>query len=259
VIAFVQNLGRYRYVLQNFVWRDLRVKYRGTVAGYLWTLLEPLALLATYWFVFVVIARRGGDLYPLVVLLGVLPYNLFSAVVSGGANALVSNAPLIRRVYIPRELFVVSAIASNLIIFFLSLLVAIPFLIYYQVTPTLSFFLFPVGVVLMTLFSTGLGLIAACANAVYRDVSYLITVFLRVIFYGSPVIYSLDMVPEKLRDLYLYNPLAVYLTMIRSGFVPEAAHLGVGHIVVSVVAATVTFAGGLFVFARWERSVVKYL
>lgn len=259
MIGFFQNVSRYRWVLQNFVARDLRVKYRGTVAGYLWTLIEPLALLATYYFVFVVIARRGGELYPLIVLLGVLPYQLFSTIISGSATALVGNAGLIRRVYIPRELFVVSAIASNMIIFLLSLLVTIPFLLYYRVAPSWSLALLPLGIFLMTLFSAGIGLIASCANVIYRDVSYLINMLLRIVFYASPVIYSLDMVPQNIRDLYLLNPLAVYLTMIRSALVPENFTLSAAHIGISAAIALVTFAIGCAVFARYERRVVKFL
>lgn len=259
MLAFIQNVSRYRWVLSNFVSRDLRVKYRGTVAGYLWTLLEPLALLATYYFVFVIIAERGGSTYPLIVLLGVLPYNLFSAIVSGSAVSLVGNSALIRRVYIPRELFVVSAIASNVIIFLLSLLVVIPFLAYYRITPTWSLLLLPAGIMLIALFSAGIGLIASCANVVYRDVAYLIAVLLRVVFYGSPVIYSLDMVPEKLREVYLLNPLAVYLTMIRSSLLPENASLSAGQVALATAVAVIIFAVGCAVFARYERRVVKYL
>lgn len=253
------NASRYRYLLKNFVLGDLKVKYRGSVAGYLWTLLEPMALVATYYFIFVVIARRGDHTYPLVVLLGVLPYNLFSSIVNGGANSLVANASLIRRVYLPRELFLIALLGSNLVVFFSSLLVVIPFLFYYGVTPTISLLFLLPAIILIVLFASGIALIASCINVLYRDVGYLLSVALRLVFYGSPVIYSAHMVPESLRDLYFLNPLAVFLSLIRAAILNEPLICTTGHIAGAVIASFVVLFGGALFFARWEGRVVKHL
>ena len=133
LLALGRTVVRHHHVLVNFVLRDLKVKYRGTVLGYLWSLLEPLSLVLIYWFVFVVIARRGGPDYPLVVILGVLPFQFFNTVVASGAASLTANASLIRRVWLPRELFVIGTALSSLVVLGLSLLVCVPFLLLYQV------------------------------------------------------------------------------------------------------------------------------
>lgn len=259
MIRLLDNVSKYRYLLANFITRDLKLKYRGSVAGYLWTLLEPMALVATYYFVFVVIAERGDRTYPIVVLLGVLPYNLFSAIVTGGANALVANAPLIRRIYIPRELFLVAQIGSSAVVFFLSLLVVIPFLIFYGIVPGPTLLLLPVAVVAIILFSTGIGLAVSCLNVLYRDVSYVLSVLLRIAFYGSPVIYSIDMVPERLRELYFANPLAVYLSLVRSAVLHQPLAVPTPQLSFALLAALGSFFGGAALFSRWERQVVKHL
>lgn len=259
MLHILQNSLKYRYVLRNFVARDLKLKYRGSVAGYFWTLIEPMALVATYWFVFVVIAQRGDHTYPLVVLLGVLPYNFFSAIVTQSASSLVSNASLIRRVYMPRELFIVSLLGSNLVMFLLSLLVVIPFLFVYRIEPGMGLLLLPPAIVLVTMFATGIGLVVSCLNVLYRDVAYVMNMVLRITFYGSPVIYAVDMVPERLQGLYFANPLAVYLTLIRTSVLGQPLGLPLGHLAAAVAVAFLTFLGGALFFRRWEKKVVKFL
>ena len=248
-----------QYVLRNFIARDLKVKYRGTVLGYLWSLLEPLSLVGIYYFVFEVIwnAREPG--YALLVILGILPYNLFGSIVSSSAVALSSNAALIRRVYIPREVFVISSVGSNLIIYGLSLLVVIPFLVVYDVLPGARLALLPVASALLVLFAAGVGFMVACANALYRDIGYVIRVSLRLLFYGSPVIYRLKMVPEDLLDIYLANPLAIYVTLVRESVLNQPSSIPPGYVTYGVVLSLATFWAGSRLFARWESKAVKFL
>jgi ABC-type polysaccharide/polyol phosphate export permease len=263
MLAVVQHLREHRYVLQNFISRDLKVKYRGTAFGYIWSLLEPLSLVLVYYFVFEVIAKRGGEGYPLVVALGVFSYNFMSALVSGGAAALVANAPLIRRVYLPREVFVFAQVGSNVVVFLLNLLAAVPFLLYYQVMPGWRIVFLPLAAVLMTLFATGIALVASCANAVYRDVGYVIRVAVRLFFYGAPTIYPLAMVQDALPplayELYLLNPITIYIALARDAVLNQPFPFEARHILVAAAAAVGSLLLGLTIFARWEKRAVKYL
>ncbi|MCB9645356.1 MAG: ABC transporter permease [Deltaproteobacteria bacterium] len=263
MLSVVHSLREHRFVLQNFISRDLKVKYRGTAFGYLWSLLEPLSLVLVYYFVFQVIARRGGAAYPLVVALGVFAYNFMASVVQGGASALVSNASLIRRVYLPREIFVFSQVGSNVTIFALNLVAVIPFLIYYQVMPGWRIVLLPLAALLMTMFTTGLALVVACANAVYRDVGYVIRVSVRLFMYGAPTIYPLTMARDAMSppvyELYLLNPVTVYISLVRNAVMNQPFPFEARHVLVSAVFAVASLALGLSVFARWEKRAVKYL
>jgi ABC-2 type transport system permease protein len=259
VRSLVTNLVQHRFVLWNFVSRDLKVKYRGTLFGYLWSLIEPLSLVVIYHFVFVVIARRGGPDYPLLVILGVLPFNYLSAVIQGGAGALTSSAPLIRRVYIPREVFVVAQVASSLVVFLLSLLVVIPFLAWYAVAPTWRLVFLPLSVVLLTSFGSGIALVVACANAIYRDVSYSLRVLLRILFYTVPVIYTVEMVPEDLRALFVLNPVTVYVTMARNAVLGRPMPFDAGAGALAVAVALGSLALGSALFRRLESKAVKFL
>jgi len=255
----LHTLRNQRHVLGNFVARDLKVKYRGTVLGYLWSLLEPMSLVLVYYFVFEVIARRGGPGYPLVVILGVLPYNLMASIIQSGAGALTTNAALIRRVYLPREVLVIAAVASHLVVFALSIAVVVPFLIYYQVVPGWRLIFLPFATALIALFGTGIGFVVACANALFRDIDYVIRVAMRLFFYGSPTIYTISMVPEDMRSFYLLNPVAVYLSLLRSGTMNRPLDVEPIYVAGATVAAIVVFWMGLTLFYRWQAKAVKYL
>lgn len=259
MLSLFANLERYRYVLQNFVVRDLKVKYRGTLLGYLWSLLEPLSLVLVYWFVFVVIARRGGTDYPLVVILGVLPYNLFSSTIQGGATSLTAHASLIRRVYIPREIFVLSGALTQLVVYALSMFAVLPFMLVYDASPGPSLLLLPVAVAGLVTLASGVALVAACANVLFRDVGYLLRVVLRLLFYGTPVIYTAEMIPEHIRDLFFVNPISVWISLARSAVLNQPLLFGLPHALGAAAASILCFGLGFLLFRRLENRAVKSL
>lgn len=248
-----------RFVLRNFIARDLKVKYRGTVLGYLWSLLEPMSLVAIYYFLFDVIARVDEPGYALIVVLGVLPFNLFSGIVNAGAAALSSNASLIRRVYIPREIFIYAIVGSSVIVFLLSMLSVIPFLFVYRVVPGWRMVLFPFASVLMIMFATGISFFVACVNALYRDVGYVIRVTLRILFYGSPLIYPITRVPEEILPYYLLNPLSLYISLGRTAVMNQPIAFGNDYLAYAIGIAVFTFIGGAMYFSKYERKAVKFL
>jgi len=259
VIRLFHNAFRHHYVLRNFVSRDLKVKYRGTVLGYLWSLLEPLSLVLVFYFVFVVIARRGGPDYPLIVMLGILPYTFFSSVVTGGSTSLTQNRGLIRRVYLPRELFILGHLSSQAAVLLLSLLAVVPLLWIYGTWPGWRIVLLIPAVVLIGLMAGGLALALSCANVLYRDVGYLLRVVLRLGFYGSPVIYPISLVPERLMDVYALNPMAVFIAMLRSSFTNAPLPMSAAHVAWATAVSLATFALGAQLFQRWQARAVKYL
>ncbi len=248
-----------QYVLENFIKRDLKVKYRGTLLGYLWSLLEPLSLVGIYYFLFDVIARVDEPGYALIVILGVLPYNLFGAIVQAGAVALTANASLIRRVYIPREVFVYAHVGSNCVVFALSMFAVVPFLFLYEVVPGWRLVFFALAAVLIVLFATGIAFFVACVNALYRDVGYVIRVTLRLLFYGSPLIYPISRVPEEYLGIYLLNPLSVYLSLGRSAFMNQPFPFDELYLIYGIVVAIATFFGGALYFRKYEKKAVKFL
>ncbi|MBI4816650.1 MAG: ABC transporter permease [Deltaproteobacteria bacterium] len=250
---------RHRYLIANFIVRDLKIKYRDTVFGYLWSLLEPLSVVGIYYFVFVTLAGRGGQDFPLIVILGLLPWNFFSGVILGSAQALRANAELVLRAQIPREVYILANTTSNAVVLVLAMFSVIPFLFVFHVKIGVSAFLWPVAILMMASFATGIGLMVACANVVYRDVGYLLGVILRIALYFSAAVYPIEMVPDRLRYLFSFNPVAVYLTLARSAILNRPTGLADEHLIVAAALAFGMLWVGAAFFPRLEQQAVKLL
>jgi len=259
MLRLITILRTHRYVVSNFVSRDLTVKYRGTVAGYLWSLLEPLSLVAVYYFIFGVIAKRGEAEFPLIVILGLLPWNYFNGVVMASATALRANAGLVLRVHLPREIYILANAATALVVMGLSLLVVIPFLFIWDVMPGWRIIFFPASILLLSMFALGIGLIVACINVIYRDLSYLISVIFRFMFYFSATIYPVSMVPKEYQYYFLFNPIALCLSMGRNGFMNRPMPFEVIHVAWASGLALIIFVLGVWFFPKLESKAVKFL
>jgi ABC-type polysaccharide/polyol phosphate export permease len=259
MLRLITIIRKHHYVLSNFVTRDLTVKYRGTVAGYLWSLLEPLSLVLVYYFIFGVIAKRGEPDFPLIVILGLLPWNYFNAVVMGGATALRANAGLVLRVHLPREVYVLANAATAIVVMGLSLLVVIPFMFVWDVVPGWRIIFFPLSLLLLSMYGLGIAFVAACINLIYRDVSYVISVLFRFMFYFSATIYPVSMVPERFQYYFLFNPIALCLSMGRNAIMNRPMPFEPVHVVFASVFALLFFVVGVGLFPRLETKAVKFL
>lgn len=256
VLCFTQ----YRHLLAYFVIGDLKVRYRRSIVGYFWTLLEPLSLVLTFFFLFSVVMDVQQPAYPVVLIIGLLPWNFFNTVVQSGAYALVGNAGLIQKVYLPREIFIVTTVAYNLVVFLASLLVVIPFLVWYQIVPSWkAIFILPFAILMLTLLAGGFALFAACLNVRFRDVGDVLRVVLRLAIYFTPVLYTVQMVPEKFRTLYLLNPVSIAILLYRVALMNDPLTASPKFLVSGMLASVLVFLGGLAVFSRWEGRLVKYL
>ena len=259
MIRLFNIIQRHRYVLSNFVARDLTIKYRGTVAGYLWSLLEPLSLVAVYYFVFSVIAKRGEVDYPLIVILGLLPWNYFNGLIMSSAMALRSNANLVLRANLPRETYILANATTGVVVMGLSLLVVIPFMFVWEVIPGWRMILFPTAILLLTCFGLGIGFVVACLNVVYRDLGYLLSVIFRFMFYFSATIYPITMVPAEFRYYFLFNPVALCLSMARNGFMNRPMPFETVHVASATFLAILCLLIGVWQFPKLESKAVKYL
>ncbi len=253
------NLRKYHYLVSNFIKRDLRLKYRNSVLGYFWSLLEPLLLAGVYYVLFSIIANRPEENYPLWVLVGVLTWGYFSRCLNGSVACLTKNVSMIKGVFFPRELYALTNVGSNLIITMLSMLVVIPFMIYLGLIPNLNLLMVPLGLLLMSMLALGLGLGVASLNAVNRDVEHFFRFLTRVGFFLSPVMWTIEMAPSSRVDHLLLNPMVVPITMVRNRI--DGRTLGIEGLFVfySVLFCLLSFILGTMFFKRHEAGVVKRL
>jgi ABC-2 type transport system permease protein len=251
-----------RAVLDTLVRRDLRVRYARSALGYLWTIIDPLAMALIYFVVFAVIFQRpdaGHKPYFLFLLIGLLPWQWFNASINESARALVSEARLVRSTNLPRELWVIRVVIAKGVEFLLSLPVLVAFAVVYIVLGDTilnwRLILFPVGLVLQFVLLTGIGLLLAPATVLADDTIRVVRIVLRMLFYGTPIIYSLNVAPEWLQRLLWFNPLSGILELYRAGFFPTPLELA--PLVTSVLISVGLLAWGAVAFARMERAVLK--
>ena len=242
----------YRHLLRNLVAKDLKLKYRGSILGFAWSMLIPLLMIGVYVIAFTYVIKVDTPRFVLYVLVGLLAWNFFAGAVSGSADAIVGGGSLIRSVVFPRAVLPFAAVLFHLLQYLLALAVFLPLmLILYGIRPTSLMLLFPLFLGLQLLFVTGLALGLSTATAAFRDVRHLIDVGLGMLFWATPIIYEMKMVPEQFQFLALLSPAAPFIRAYQDifyyGAMPEAS--------VWVVAAAYGIGGftcGLSVFLAYE-------
>jgi lipopolysaccharide transport system permease protein len=250
------DLWRFRELLFFLAWRDVAVRYKQTAIGVAWALLRPLATMAVLVVVFGTVARlpSGGAPYPLLVLSGMLAWQLFSTGFSAASDSLVSNANLISKVYFPRLLVPLSSVAVSLIDFLITLPVFFLLTAWYGYAPTWRLALFPVFVVLTVLAALSVGVWLAALNVKYRDVRYVIPFALQFGLYISPVGFSLAAVPEPYRVWFALNPVVGLIEGFRWTLLGQADEQLPFAVGVTAAAVGVALLGGVRYFRKTERT-----
>jgi len=215
----VMSLYRYRELLRSLVLKDLKLKYRGSVFGFLWSLANPLLMIVVYTVAFTVILRVRTQQFVFYLLLGQLAWTFFASSAAMSTGAIVDNAPLIRSVFFPRAILPIGTVLFNLAQYLLTISVFLPVtLTWYGVPLSAPMLLFPAFLGLQALFSIGVALILATLTAFFRDVRHLLDVALAVLFWTTPILYELAQVPERLRLLILLSPMSPFIVAYQQLF-----------------------------------------
>lgn len=204
---------RNRILLRELVVTDFKLRYQGSVLGYLWSLLKPLLLFAILYIVFVRFLKFGSDIehFPVYLLLGIVLWSFFTEATAQGMQAIVGRGDLIRKINFPKYIIVISGTVSALINLLLNLIVVLIFVIINGVDLHWSLFLFPINIIELYVFSLAIAFWLSAAYVKYRDVSHIWEVFLQGAFYATPILYSVSMViqqSELAAKLLLLNPIA---------------------------------------------------
>ena len=243
----------YRELLEELTKREIKQRYKQSVLGYAWVILNPFFQMVVMAFVFQFLLRftNLGVPYPIFLFAGLLPWNLFAQSVSSSVNALVTNAGLLTKIYFPREIFVASTILAKLVDFFLASTVFILMLLFYHIpfTPYMLWF-FPI-LFIQLVFTYGLSLILAAFNLFYRDIQYLLNLVLLMWMYLTPVIYPTEIFPEHYRWIFKINPMAVFVNAYRQVLL-GGGHPNFSSLAIGLVFSLVLLAVGQWIFKRLE-------
>ncbi|HOU40565.1 MAG TPA: ABC transporter permease [Promineifilum sp.] len=189
----LRDLRHYHYLLRNLVVRDLKARYKNSILGILWSILNPLFLMLVFTMLFTVMANSALRQYPVFVLVGLIPWNFFSGALTSGTTSVTGNSALVKKVYFPRELLPTSALLSNLVNFLFAFAVLVVFLYVFGIGLTIHALWVPVLLLTQLIFTLGLCLLLGSLTVFYRDVLMILEVVILAWFFMTPVFYSLEM------------------------------------------------------------------
>jgi len=262
MIERLQQLVRYRALIQSLVARELKARYRGSVLGFFWSFINPLLLLLIYTFVFTVAvpgARGGGvEPYALFLFCGILPWTWFSSSLLESSNVLIAGANLIKKVVFPAEVLPIVSVLAGLVHFLLGLPILALFLAYYR-TPVapLDLAWFPVIVVVQLLLTTGLALLVSALTVHFRDVRDLLQNLLTLWFFATPIIYPLWNAPEQWRRVLELNPFTHIAVAYQEILFRPGPFTRWPPLLVTGALAVALFALGYFVFDRLRDTLAE--
>jgi len=248
VRAVVLSLYRYRELLKNLVTKDLKLKYRGSVFGFLWSLVNPLLMMVVYTIAFTYILRVRSAGFVFSLMIGLLSWTFFANSAAMATGAIVDNAGLLKSVLFPRAILPIGTVLFNLAQYLLTVAVFLPaMMLWYHVVPGAPILLFPVFLALQVIFTIGVALLLATATAFFRDVRHLLEIALAVMFWTTPVVYELRQVPERLQLLILLSPVSpfvvAYQHIFLNGAWPDRTLwlMAISHALGSFVIGTLVF------------------
>ena len=216
-MTLFKNLYQYRELLKTNIQKEIRGKYKGSFLGVLWSFLNPLLMVLVYALVFSIILRQDIPNYIIFLIVGVIPWNFFTTVINQGTNCIWINSGIIKKVYFPREILPVSVVLAGLVNFLISCIIIMLFVLISGMGFSWHLVWLPLIAILQTLFSLGL-LFALCAIDTFaRDVEYLVTFLLNLLFYATPIVYTADMFGQYKWILYL-NPMTHFIEASKSIF-----------------------------------------
>jgi ABC-2 type transport system permease protein len=239
----------YSELLANLIARDLKTKYRGSYFGILWSLLNPLLLMLVYTLVFSVIVRVNIHPYAIFLLTGLVPWNAFAQSLQTATTSVLDNAAIVRKVYFPLQLLPLSAVLAISVNFAINigLLLILTLIFHVQLSPTML--LLPVLMLIQILFTFGLGSMLAAIQVYFRDVQYFLGILITAWFFLTPVVYSLELVPARLRPILAINPMSWDITSFQDvwfyGRLPNWTYF-LGFTAVSVLALLL----GIVIYGR---------
>jgi lipopolysaccharide transport system permease protein len=256
----LKELWQYRELAYFLGWRDVKVRYKQTLIGVAWVLLQPLAMMAVFWLIFGRMAQLPSDgvPYPLFVLAALLPWQFFSRVISESTNSLITDQRLITRVYFPRLVVPIAIAFTAFVDFSLAMCLVALLMIWFGIVPGLALACLPIAILLMLAAALGVGFWLSALNVEYRDVMHAVPFLVHFWFFLTPVVYSTSLLPEPWGFLFLLNPMTAVVEGFRWSLLGGGASLPWTSLLSGLIAVAL-FISGMMWFRRRERSFVDSL
>lgn len=259
IMRYMKNFLRYKYLLFELVKKNIKLKYRRSYLGILWTLIEPLLTMMVLTLVFGTFFGRDDPKYPVYILCGRLLYSFFSSGTKGGLKSISNNSSMIKKVYVPKYIYVVSSVISNFITFLISLIVLVGVGAVLKVKPTVYIFQAIIPLLILFVFTLGMSLILSTLNVFFRDIEYIWSVFTMLIMYASAIFYQTDRIINTGNGwVFDINPVYMCIANFRNSILYGTA-MNMNYCVTSAIVAVVTFILGSVLFYKQQDKFILYV
>lgn len=250
----LDDLWTYRELILFLTWRDLKVRYKQTLLGASWAILQPFLTMVVFSIFFGGLAEVPSDgvPYPIFSYTALIPWTLFSKALQDASRSLVASSHMITKVYFPRMILPLSSVLAGLVDFMIAFVVLLGMMIYYRIFPTGKIWTLPLFLVLALITAVGVSLWLSALNVLYRDIGYVLPFLTQFWMFITPIAYPSSMVPERWQALYAVNPMTGVVEGFRWALLGTGQPPGIMTIVSSLVALLLLISG-MFYFKRMER------
>lgn len=243
------TLYSYRQLIWQLAWSEFKLRYKNSILGYIWSLLEPMLMLTVLYYVFSNLMKMQIPNYQLFLLLGIIIWNFLSRATSIGMNAIISKAHLVKKIYFPRDIFVISSCITALLMSIFESIVFLLFMVYFRVLPTRYLIEVPIILICLMIICIGISLALAALNVLYRDVQFIWVVLLQAGYFATPIMYPIDIFPENLRHIVLLNPIARIIIGARDTII-YGTPMGISDLMYVAISSIIFLIIGYVIFNR---------
>jgi len=216
IFKHLKELYAYRNLIWQLAWSDFKLRYKNSMLGYFWSLLEPLLMLLVLYVVFSNLMKIKVEYYQLFLFVGIILWGFLSRATNSGMSSIVGKAGIIKKIYFPRDIFVISSCITALLMSIFESLVFVMFMVFYRVPVSINLAYAPFILLFLCIISLGLSLALSALNVFYRDVQFIWQVIMQAGFYLTPIIYTIDIFPKDLQRFVLLNPIARIIISARN-------------------------------------------
>jgi len=255
----LRELWTYRELLFVLIARDVKVRYKQTVLGALWAIIQPFFTMLIFTVIFGKLAKMPSDNYPyaIYVLAGLVPWMFFANGINASSNSLINEANLISKVYFPRLIIPVAAIGGGLVDLAITVLLMFTFMFYYGISWSMNLFMLPFLIFAIIITAVGVGTLLSALIVAYRDFRYVVSFLVQFWMFATPVVYPSTLIPERWRWLLFINPMSGVIDAFRSCFLGKS--LNISAISISFMVAVVFLLVGVIYFEKVEQKFVDII
>lgn len=251
IVKHLKELYGYRNLIWQLAWSEFKLRYKNSILGYFWSLLEPLLMLIVLYLVFSNLMKVQVEYYQLFLLLGIILWGFLSRATTIGMFSIVGKPGMVKKIYFPRDIFVISSCITALLMSIFESLIFIMFMVFFRVPISINLVYAPLVLICLFVISLGLSLALSALNVFYRDVQFIWQVLLQIGYFATPILYTIDIFPKNLQKFVLLNPIARILNSARDTII-YSSPAKTEDLLFMVLSSIVFLLVGYIIFSRLE-------